>query len=156
MGERAPRWNPDARGVYFGLTVKHDRADIIRATLEGITFNLNVILNAFLEQGANVEAIRVIGGGAKGRLWRQIMADVYNRPILRPALLDEATSFGAAVAGGVGVGIFKDFSIAEELTPIVETLYPDPTVQEKYQELYALFNELYEALVPMYTKLADI
>lgn len=156
MGERAPRWNPDARGVYFGLTVKHDRADIIRATLEGITFNLNVILNAFLEQGANVEAIRVIGGGAKGRLWRQIMADVYNRPILRPALLDEATSFGAAVAGGVGVGIFKDFSIAEELTPIVETLNPDPSVQEKYQELYALFNELYEALVPIYTKLADL
>ncbi len=156
MGERAPRWNPDARGVFFGLTVKHDRADIIRATLEGITFNLNVILNAFLEQGAQVEAIRVIGGGAKGRLWRQIMADVYNKPILRPTLLDEATSLGAAIAGGVGVGIFKDFSIAEQLTPIVETIYPDPVNHVKYQALYNLFNELYETLVPMYTKLAEL
>lgn len=156
MGERAPRWNPDARGVFFGLTVKHDRADIIRATLEGITFNLNVILNAFLEQGAQVEAIRVIGGGAKGRLWRQIMADVYNKPILRPTLLDEATSLGAAIAGGVGVGIFKDFSIAEQLTPIVETIYPDPVNHIKYKALYNLFNELYETLVPMYTKLAEL
>lgn len=84
------------------------------------------------------------------------MDDVYNKLIWRPTLLDEATSLGAAIAGGVGVGIFKDFSFAEELTPIVETLYTDPDVQLKYQALYALFNELYEALVPMFTKLADL
>ena len=115
-----------------------------------------MILNAFLEQGATVDAIRVIGGGAKGRLWRQIMANIYNKPILRPTLLAEATSLGAAIAGGIGIGFFKDYSIAESLTPIIETLTPDPEIHKKYETLYPLFNELYETLVPMYDKLASI
>src|SRR5512133_2748184 len=85
LGERAPRWNPDARGVYFGLNMGHTHADIIRATLEGITLNLKVILNAFCEQGAQIGAMRVIGGGASGRTWRQIMADIYGIPVQRPA-----------------------------------------------------------------------
>jgi xylulokinase len=154
LGERSPRWNPNARGAYFGLTVKHNRADIIRATLEGITLNLCVILRAFEEQGARIEAMRVIGGGAKGGLWRQIMADVYNMPILRPSLLDEATSLGAAIAGGVAVGFFPDYSIAESLTPVVDTVYPCSNHREKYDHLYGIFNRLYDALVPLYEELA--
>ena len=129
LGERSPRWNPKARGGFIGLTMKHNRADMIRAGLEGITLNLRVILEAFQEQGAQVEAMRVIGGGARGRVWRQIMADIYGMPILRPALLEEATSMGAALAGGIGVGIFPDFSVAEQLTPIVDTIQPNPELQ---------------------------
>jgi len=154
LGERSPRWNPKARGVYFGLTMQHTRADIIRATLEGITFNLRVILEAFEEQGAQVEAMRVIGGGARGRVWRQIMADIYGIPIVQPALLEEATSMGAAIAGGVGVGLFPDFSIAESLTPIVDTILPNPKVKPLYDRLYQVFNQCYEALVPLYDALA--
>jgi xylulokinase len=156
MGERSPRWNPNARGAYFGLTMQHTRTDIIRATLEGITFNLRVILEAFEEQGAKVEAMRVIGGGARGRTWRQLMADIYGKPILRPALLEEATSMGAAVAGGVAVGIFPDFSVAEALTPIVETTLPDLKVKPVYDRLYRLFNQCYEAFVPLYDALAEL
>lgn len=156
LGERAPRWNPNARGAYFGLTVKHNRADIIRATLEGISLNLCVILRAFQEQGAKIDAMRVIGGGAKGDVWRQIMADVYNMPIMRPLLLDEATSLGAAIAGGVAVDFFPNYSIAEQLTPVVDTLYPRPENREKYDKLYRLFNHLYDALVPIYDELAAI
>jgi xylulokinase len=156
IGERSPRWNPNARGSYFGLTVKHNRADIIRATLEGITLNLCVILRAFEEQGANIEAMRVIGGGAKGTIWRQIMADIYNMPIYRPALLDEATSLGAAIAGGVGIGFFADYAIAESLTPVVDTLYPCPENRDKYDKMYDLFNHLYDALEPLYAELAGI
>lgn len=134
--------------------MQHTRADIIRATLEGITFNLRVILEAFEEQGAQVEAIRVIGGGARGRVWRQIMADIYGIPIVQPALLEEATSMGAAIAGGVGVGLFPDFSIAEFLTPIVDTILPNPKVKPLYDRLYQVFNQCYEALVPLYDALA--
>lgn len=156
LGERAPRWNPKARGVYFGLTMQHTRADIIRATLEGITFNLRVILEAFEEQGAKVDTMRVIGGGARGRTWQQIMADIYERPILRPGLLEEATSMGAAIAGGIGVGIFPDFSVAEALTPIVDRIMPDPEVKPVYEGLYRLFNQCYEAFVPLYDCLAEL
>src|SRR5207237_1401222 len=80
LGERSPRWNPRARGAFIGLTIRHTRADMIRAVLEGITMNLRVIQDAFTTQGARIEAMRVIGGGARGRFWNRIMADVYGLP----------------------------------------------------------------------------
>jgi xylulokinase len=156
LGERSPRWNPRARGGFIGLTMVHRRADMIRAVLEGITLNLRVILEAFQEQGARVEAMRVIGGGARGRVWRQIMADIYGMPVLRPALLEEATSMGAALAGGIGVGLFTDFSVAEKLTPIVDTIRPNPALKPMYDRLYALFNQAYGAFEPMFDALAEI
>ena len=154
LGERAPRWNPNARGAFFGLTMQHNRADMIRATLEGITLNLKVILDAFEEQGAKIEAMRVIGGGAQGSVWRQIMADIYEKPIVRPALLAEATSMGAALAGGIGVGMFPDFSLAETLTPIVDEIHPNPELKPVYDRLYTIFNQSYEAFEPLYEALA--
>jgi xylulokinase len=155
LGERSPRWNPKARGGFIGLTMKHNRADMIRAGLEGITLNLRVILEAFQEQGAQVEAMRVIGGGARGRTWRQIMADIYGMPILRPALLEEATSMGAALAGGVGVGIFPDFSVAERLASIVDTSQPNPELKPVYDRLYGAFNRAYQAFELLFDELAE-
>ena len=156
LGERSPRWNPDARATYFGLTMGHTRADIVRATLEGITLNLKVILEAFRQQGAQINGMRVIGGGANGRIWRQIMADIYGIPVHRPALLAEATSFGAALSGGIGVGIYKDWSMAETLTPIVDEIHPNPQTTALYEKLYGIFNRAYEAFVPLYTEIAAI
>ncbi len=156
LGERAPRWNPDARAVYFGLSMSHTRADIIRATMEGITLNLRVILDAFRQQGAQIEAMRVIGGGANGRVWRQIMADIYGIPIRRPALLAEATSFGAALAGGIGVGLYSDWTLAETLTPTVDELQPNPQLFALYEKLYGTFNRAYEAFVPLYAEISSI
>jgi sugar (pentulose or hexulose) kinase len=83
--------------------MQHTRADMIRATVKGITLNLRVILEAFEAQGARVASLRVIGGDAHGHTRRQIMANIYGRPILRLAVLEEATSVGAALAGWVGV-----------------------------------------------------
>jgi xylulokinase len=101
-----------------------------------------------------VEAMRVIGGGARGRVWRQIMADIYGMPVLRPAILEEATSMGAAIAGGVGVGIFPDFSVAERMTPIVDTCWPDLTLKARYDRQYSLFNRAYAALEPLFDEMA--
>lgn len=156
LGERSPRWNPEARAAYFGLTMGHTRADIIRATLEGITLNLKVILDSFLQQGARIDGMRVIGGGANGRIWRQIMADIYGIPVYRPALLAEATSLGAALAGGIGVGIYKDWSLAQSLTPIVDENLPNPAVKGVYEKLYDIFNQAYDAFVPLYTEIASL
>jgi xylulokinase len=136
--------------------MSHTRADLIRATLEGITLNLKVILDAFIQQGARIEAMRVIGGGAKGRLWRQIMADIYGMPVRRPALLAEATSFGAALAGGIGVGLYKDWTLAEELTPIVDEVKPNPELAALYEKKYAFFNRAYECFAPLYEQAASL
>jgi xylulokinase len=156
LGERSPRWNPDARAVYFGLTMGHTRADIIRATLEGIILNLKVILESFRQQGAQINSIRVIGGGAKARIMRQIMADIYGVPVQRPALLAEATSLGAALAGGIGVGVYKDWSVAETLTPIMDEIQPDPQRTAYYEKIYGIFNRAYEAILPLYTEIASL
>lgn len=156
MGERSPRWNPDARGAFIGLTIRHTRADLIRAALEGITFNLRVILDAFRAQGAHIDAMRVIGGGARGLFWNRVMAAMYGVPIHRMAVLEEATSMGAAVAGGIGVGLYRDWSIIHQMNAIASTVAPEADAQAAYARLYPAFEAAYHALVPVYAQLAAI
>ncbi len=155
LGERSPRWNPNARGAFFGLGMGHTRADFVRAVLEGITLNLRVILAAFQELGAGIQGMRLIGGGARGAAWRQIMADIFGLPVQRLALTAEATSLGAALAGGIGVGLYKDFELAEELNPVVETTQPDAALKTLYDRAYALFNRAYEAFEPLYADMVS-
>jgi xylulokinase len=100
--------------------------------------------------------MRIIGGGANGAVWRQILADIYGIPVQCPELVAEATSFGAALAGGVGVGIYPDMYLAEKLTPIVDTTLPNPDNQPRYDQLYSLFNRAYEAFVPLYSELGNM
>ncbi len=146
MGERSPRWNPEARGAFVGLTIRHTRADMLRAVLEGVTFNLRVILEAFQGQGAPIDELRVIGGGARGAVWNTIMADVFGLPVARLSLLEEATSLGAAVAGGIGVGIWSDFTQVERMVSVARTTPPDADRHARYDVLYDAFNRTYEAL----------
>ena len=146
LGERSPRWNPAARGAFVGLTIRHRPADLIRAVMEGITLNLRVILDAFLRQGARVDGLRVIGGGARSNEWNAIMADIFGLPVLRLTLLEEATSMGAAVAGGVGVGIWKNFSQVDSMVAVASESRPDPSRHALYTEIYNVFNDLYEVL----------
>lgn len=156
QGERSPHWNPKARGGFIGLQVTHTRADLIRATLEGISMNLRTILQSFLDANARIDEVILIGGGAKGALWRQILADVFGRPTLRPRLLDEATSLGAAIAGGVGVGLFRDFSIVQQCTEIIDRHSPDPEAQKVYEEIYPIFLESYTRLIPVFDRLHEV
>jgi xylulokinase len=155
-GERCPYNNPNARGVFLGLTPNHKREHLTRAVLEGVVLNQRMILDALESQGAQVKEMCVIGGGAQSSLWRQIMADVYNKRILQPRLLQEATSLGAAIAGGVGVGLFKDFKAAEKMVQIVSTQDPNPEAHERYEKLYPVFKAAYSALVPIFEDLAHV
>lgn len=154
LGERSPRWNPRARGALVGLTMHHTRADIARAVLEGITFNLKVILDALLRQGARIEAIRLIGGGAKSAFWNQLMADVYGVPVRPLTHLAEATSMGAALVGGIGVGLYPDASWIDRMNPVARELAPDPATREAYAHAYGTFDAAYRALEPIYERLA--
>jgi len=156
LGERSPRWNPRARGAFIGLTIRHTRADMIRAVLEGVTMNLRVILDAFRAQGAPIEAMRLIGGGARGRLWNHLMADIYGLPVQRLAILEEATSMGAALSGGVGVGLYPGFAaMAERMNPVAEVIEPDDAARRVYDEVYPVFEAAYRALVPVYDLIAE-
>jgi len=152
MGERSPHWNPAARGVFLGLTLTHDRADMIRSVLEGVSFNLRIILDAFVRQGIQIPAIRVIGGGARGAFWMQILADILNRPVEKLVFLEEATSLGAAVAGGIGAGLFEDFKVTEKIVKVKETHHPNQDLRDIYEREYEIFMDAYDALVPIYAK----
>ena len=156
LGERSPRWNPRARGAFIGLTIRHTRADMLRAVLEGITMNLRVILETLTAQGARIGAMRVIGGGARGRFWNRLMADIYGMPIHRLAILEEATSMGAALAGGIAVGLYPNFSVIDEMNRVVEVVEPDPTTQASYAKRFPIFEASYQALLPVYDMLAEL
>jgi xylulokinase len=151
LGERTPRWNPDAKGALIGLTLAHTRADVMRAVMEGVTLNLSIILDIFRERTPITE-ITVIGGGAKGSVWRKIMADVYQAEILRPNYLEEATSMGAAIIGGVGCGVFKDFDVADRFIQVTDRVTPDPGTAQTYAEARSLLNESYNSLVHLFPR----
>lgn len=158
LGERCPYWNPDAKGAFVGLTRGHSREDIIRSVLEGVVFNLRVILDLFKKQGVNVSEITAIGGGIRSDLLSQIMADIYEVELLRLVVLEEATSFGAAVAGGVGVGIFNGFNEVKKIIKIADRIKPIERNSRQYSKLYRIFKEAYQALLGVYeslTKLQD-
>lgn len=144
-GERSPRWNPDAKGGFIGLNLESKRADIFRAVLEGVTLNLGLILDIFKAE-LDIGAIRVIGGGAQGRLWCQIMSDVYGMDVQVPEYLEEATSMGAAIIGGVATGALSSFDEVDRFIEIKRTTSPIADNVLLYKEKKVIFSKIYEAL----------
>jgi xylulokinase len=154
MGERSPYWNPLARGAFVGLSMAHGRPEVTRAVMEGVALNLRSILEALGARRTGTTAMRLIGGAARSRTWRQILADVFGLPILLPALPTQATSLGAAIAGGIGVGLYPDFGVAHRFIRVAEAERPDARATRRYAEIYPLFLETYRALEPIFDRLA--
>lgn len=155
LGERSPRWNRNAKAAFIGLKMETRREDIFRSVVEGIMFNMYSILECFKEHHA-VEEMTVIGGGASSPLWRQVMADVYGAPILKPNYLEEATSMGAAVTAGVGIGVFEDFNVINKFIKIEDTILPIHENREVYAKMHPIFEQSYHALREVYEKLAEL
>ncbi|MGD0090003.1 MAG: xylulokinase [Planctomycetota bacterium] len=155
LGERTPWWNPEARGAFIGLNLASKREDMLRAVMEGITLNLGLIVNIF-RQHVPIDAVTVIGGGAKSAVWRQMMADIYDCRVQSLNFLEEATSMGAAVIGGVGVGEFKSFDVIDRFISVEHVAKPDPDSRERYRRLMPVFEKSYRALVDVYADLAQL
>jgi xylulokinase len=146
MGERSPHWNPQARGAFVGLSMVHGRAEMARAVLEGVAFNLRIILDAFRSHGAPITALRMIGGGSRSAVWRQILADVFDLPLLRAELTVEATSLGAAIAAGVGVGLLPGYAAAAEMVRVTPGETPRPEAAAPLcRDLWAVLRYLRHA-----------
>lgn len=154
LGERTPWWNADARGAYVGLKMEHTRADIFRATLEGITMNLGLICDIFKDY-ADIDEMVTIGGGAQSSIWCQMMADIYEMPVLQPSLLEEATSMGAAVTGGVGVGVYPDFGVVDQFLKIEDRLTPNSAHTQVYRNNQKALVAAYQGLRDVFGFLAD-
>ncbi|GAH95232.1 unnamed protein product [marine sediment metagenome] len=147
LGERSPYMNPQAKGVFFGLSLKHHRAHMIRAVMEGVVFALRDCLEVFKELGIKIEQVVASGGGAKSRVWRQMQADVFNKEISMTQSTEQA-AMGAAILAGVGVGIYKD--VEEGCRKVVklkgEKIKPIPENVDIYSKQFEIYKSLYQDL----------
>lgn len=155
-GERTPHADANARGVYFGISGKHNRGHFIRSTMEGVAYGLNDSLQLIKDQGVAIDEIRAIGGGAKSAVWQQIMADIFGYEI---SLLnvEEGPAFGAALIAGVGVGLYDSFEeVGESIIRVDRTIAPIAENVKKYQEYYSIYRDLYKSLKGDFANLAKI
>lgn len=148
-GERSPIWNPYAKGVFYGLDFAKSKGHMVRACMEGVAFSLRHNLEVAEAAGAEVKVLRAMGGSANSLLWTQIKADVTGKKVVVPAS-DTATTLGAAILAGVGVGVYKDYEEAVSLT-VRETRShePNPLNKETYDKTYRTYRELYESVKHM-------
>ncbi len=145
-GERTPHVDPDARGAFVGLSVRHDRGALVRAVLEGVAFGLRDSLDLVSELGGQPGLGRVSGGGARSDLWLRIVASALELPLQRVAV-DEGAAFGAALLAGVAAGVFSDVHEAVAATVrLGDTIEPVPEWVEVYDEQRQRYRALYPAL----------
>ena len=151
-GERSPIWDPDAKGVYYGLGFDKTKGHMVRATLEGVAYSLEHNLRVAAETGAQVGELIAMGGASNSILWTQIKADVTGKTIKVPTS-DTATTLGAAILAGVGVGVYESFEEAiKETIVITRVQEPDMEAHAKYQESMKLYLELIDALTPIFDR----
>ena len=145
-GERSPHLDAQARGGFVGLTVRHGRAHLTRAVMEGVAFSMRDGLEVMRGLGTPDGDLRAVGGGARSPLWLRLQADVYGRPIRR-TLIDEGPAYGAALLAGVAAGVFSDVDDASARVRLRDAVTePDPERARRYDELYAVYASLYPAL----------
>jgi xylulokinase len=145
-GERTPHADPDARGAFVGLSIRHDRGALVRAVLEGVAFGLRDSLDLIGQLGVSPELGRVSGGGARSDLWLQIAASVLELPLERVAV-DEGAAFGAAILGGVAAQVWPDVraAVAATVTPGIR-VEPVPEWIGVYRSQRERYRALYPAL----------
>lgn len=143
-GERTPHGDPHARGVFFGLSLRHTRAHLARSVIEGVTYALADSTALMRAVGIEIGTVRATGGGARSALWRQMQADVLNARVVT-AWSDAGPAFGAAVIAGAGVGAFESIPRAvDRLVALRDEIEPNRVTAE----LYRRFHELYDGLYP--------
>jgi xylulokinase len=153
-GAMTPTWNADARGVFFGLSLAHGRGHMVRAILEGTAYGLRDNVDRMQEIGLHPLEIRAVAGGARGWLWLQIKADVTGKLVSVPREL-ETTALGAAMLAGVAGGLFASLQEAAAVAVAVAAyIEPNPAHRQAYDDAYALYRAVYDALQEPFRKAA--
>ncbi len=156
MGERTPIWDVQARGVIFGLSLRHTKGHIVRAMMEAVAYAMYDSFRLIQEAGLKVNLPLILNeGGAVSALWRQIITDVFNVPIV---LVKRRTGapFGDAILAGVSTGVFKDFTIAKKWAEYIEPMEPNPDNHERYMAYFDLYKRIYEHVKDDFQTLATL
>lgn len=145
QGERAPVWNADARGVFFGVRTVHDHRHFTRACLEGISYALCEIGASLEETVGPIAHLVATGGFTRSGLWLQMIADVFGKPVMLTGVAD-GSAIGAAIMGLHGLGLIDSLDAAKGLIHVVRTYEPDPARYARYRENYRIYTQLYGRL----------
>jgi gluconokinase len=143
VGERAPHWNPNASAVLHGLRIDHKRGHVVRAALEGVLYGLRSVGSLLGELTTLEGEVRATGGFLRSQLWRQMLADIFGRPIAIPAAQD-ASPLGAAVLGMLGVGLLDSIEAINEMVVIEQGETPQSQFSELYEDAYARYLQLFD------------
>ncbi|MCL2253263.1 MAG: xylulokinase [Lachnospiraceae bacterium] len=150
MGERSPHNNPDARGVFIGMTMDTAKTDMNQAVLEGVIFGLRDSFEVAKSLGVNIKRTKVCGGGAKSELWRRMIANIMN---IKVDVLEneEGPALGGAMLAAVACGEYPDVVAAGmQIVKVKETINPEPELVAKYEDRYQQFKSVYPALKPVF------
>ncbi|MCD6507876.1 xylulokinase [Candidatus Poribacteria bacterium] len=155
-GERTPHGDANAKGVFFGITLRHGKPHMIRAVLEGVTYGMRDSFEIFREIGLPIEQVYATGGGARSELWRQIQADVYNTELVTINIA-EGPAFGAAILAGVGAGVYSSIEEAtDKLIRVTSRTQPIPENVGIYDRYYQVYRALYPALKEQFDRVSEI
>jgi xylulokinase len=148
--------NPDLKGGYVGIGPAHTKADLIRAAMEGVGLDLGLLVHEFKGLGIEAPEIRVVGGGGKSRLWRQILADIFDSRVIMTNIGQESAALGATMIGGVGVGLWKDFTIVDKLCEVMHVSEPQPKNAAIYKQLLPIFKDGVKRISDICSRLAAV
>ncbi|WP_309120546.1 gluconokinase [Paenibacillus sp.] len=151
-GERAPYWNADVRGVFFGLSLAHGKPHMVRAVLEGVGYAVRSVAEAVADAAGRPREIRASGGFARSPFWRQTIADVLGAPLTVPDAI-ESSALGAAALGLVALGDWPDFAGAKAWSASSHTHEPNPATRATYDELFSIYGDLYPRLVDPFRRI---
>ena len=156
MGERSPILDEKSRGVFFGLSAIHNKNDMLRAVIEGISYSQRACVDILRGMGLRLDDMLLCGGGAKSPFWRQMLADLYGCPVCTIAST-EGPALGAAILAGVGAGMYA--SVAEACDKMISRnapLQPDSAAGKEYEPYYELYSTLYPALKDSFARLSEM
>jgi gluconokinase len=154
LGERAPLWNPNARGVYFGVNIKHERQHFIRATIEGILYEVYSI-SKLLEEHRSIKKLCVHGSFASHPFCTQLLADICNKPVFHRKNSD-SVAYGAFLLSATEMGIYPNLSAAAQSVVIPEQYHPTKTLHASYMKYFKIFERLSTKLADEFEEISNL
>jgi len=156
IGERCPHPDPQARGGFIGLTLRHTWPYMLRAVYEGVIYSLLDVADLIRDMGLPIDQVRTSGGGALSDLWRQIHADAFNSEVITVSGAGEGGAYGAALVAGAGVGVWPSVEEAATVVKPETRNMPVPENYEIYKRLFPVYRDLYKTLKPSFDKIAEV
>lgn len=157
VGERTPHQDSSARGMFAGLTLKHDKFHMARAVMEGVTYSLRDCMSVLTENGVQCKKVIASGGGANSPVWLQMQADILEQPIYKSMTAEQAC-VGAAITAGIGTGVYNSYEEACDLMVKLDDKVYEPSAEhaKRYREYYEVFRELYQINREVFFKLGSL